>query len=333
MNDTILGGDPRRLITHLALYGLAAICADAGHTDLRLSWTAGMTPRPRLTIDRDLVGPIVRTHAATRGWTQQTINLAGKSRGLMSPRLTTIADDEGWRDLQNRRHIVLDALTTARAHGDLYLLRALGEPCYWRADPRTGRILQDEAANRLEMQPRNNGAEFIGTRLSKIAKFVADRTPAEILDGLLGNHVRDEFSKNAHDGRSATGLDAPGPVDNAIVWCALWGISQTALALQTTRAALTSASIRIEQSEHLFVPLWHAPWHPARLRTILASRQLNEAATAFLRNEPLDTTPRHWLTARGVTAVITFPVTIHGSDKAPERRTGTGTLHPLGPRP
>lgn len=194
--------------------------------------------------------------------------------------------------------------------------------------------MQDDAANRLEMQPRNNGAEFVGTRLSRIAKVVAGRTPDQILDGLLGNHVRDELSNNAPDGRSATGLDAPGPVDNAVVWCALWGISQTSLALQATRSAVTSASARTpDRTEHLFTPLWHTPWHPARLRTILASRQLNEAATAFLRNEPLDTTPRHWLTARGVTAVITFPVTIHGSDKAPERRTGTGTLHPLGPRP
>ncbi|MEV5412130.1 hypothetical protein AB0K60_25245 [Thermopolyspora sp. NPDC052614] len=333
MNDTILGGDPRRLISHLALYGLAAICADAGHTDLRLSWTAGMTPRPRLTIDPDLVGPIVHAHAATRHWTQETIDLAGKPRGLMSPRLTAIADEEGWRDLRNRRHAVLDTLTTARADGDLRLLAALGEPCYWRADPRTGRILQDEAANRLEMQPRNNGAEFVRTRLSKIAKVIADRTPTQILDGLLGNRVRDEFSKNAPDGCSATGLDTPGPVDNAIVWCALWGISQTSLALQTTRAAVTSASVRIDRTEHLFTPLWHTPWHPARLRTILTSRPLNQAATAFLRGGTLDTACRHWLAARGVTAVITFPVTIHGSDKAPERRVGTGKLHPLGARP
>lgn len=332
MNHITLSGDPRRLISHLALYGLAAICADTGHPDLRLSWTAGMTPRPRLTINPDLVGPIVHTHAATRVWTQETIDLAGKARGLMSPRLTAITDEERWRELQNRRHAVLDALTASRADGDLRFLAALGEPCYWRVDDRTGKRLQDDAANRLEMQPRNNGAEFVGTRLSRIAKVVASRTPAQILDGLLGHRVRDECSKDAPDGRSATGLDAPGPVDNAIVWCALWGISQISLALQTTRPAVTSASVHSDRTEHLFMPLWHTPWHPARLRTILASRQLTQAATAFVCGETLDPAPRQWLTARGVTAVITFPVTIYGSDKAPERRAGTGNLHPLGMR-
>ncbi|WP_431933500.1 hypothetical protein [Nonomuraea jabiensis] len=58
--------------------------------------------------------------------------------------------------------------------------------------------------------------------------------------------------------------------------------------------------------EHFAVPMWRTRWHPARLRTILASRQLT-----------------------ATTAVIPFPVTITGSDKAPERRAGTGQLHPI----
>ncbi|MFI7033538.1 hypothetical protein OHB01_25960 [Microbispora hainanensis] len=331
MSGITLGGDPRRLITHLALYGLAAICSDAGHTDLRISWTTGMSPRPHLNIDPDAAGRIVQAHASKCDWVKETITLGGTPRGLMSPRLTAIATDDGWQELQNRRHKVLDTLTTARADLDLRFLGALGEPAYWRFD-RTGKRLQDDAANRLEMQPRNTGAEFIGSRLSKIAEKVAERTHSQILDGLLGHHVRDELSGDAPDSRSATGLDAPGPADNTVVWCALWGISQIHIALRTGGAALTSVSVRNSRSEHFAVPLWRIPWHPARLRSILASAQFQAVAAALAHGQAPDDIPRLWLNARGVTAIITFPVTISGSDKAPERRAGTGQLHPIGRR-
>ncbi|MBE1590511.1 hypothetical protein ACFPOI_05710 [Nonomuraea angiospora] len=330
MNGVTLSGDPRRLITHLALYGLAAICADAGHTGLRLSWTPGMSPRPHLDISPQIVGPIVQAHARNRGWVKETITLSGTARGLMSPRLSGIPDDAGWQHLQARRHQVLDSLTAAGADLDLRMLGALGEPCYWRFD-RKGKRLQDDAASRLELQPRNTGAEFVGTRLNKIAQAVAARTPDQILDGLLGDRIQDEAAGNAPDSRSATGLDAPGPADNAVVWCALWGISQISLALQTTRgAAMTSASTHPDRPEHFAVPIWRTRWHPARLRTILPSRQLTATTAAFVHGRLPEDGVRQWLTARGVTAIIIFPVTITGSDKAPERRAGTGQLHPIG---
>jgi CRISPR-associated protein Csb3 len=331
MNGLTLGGDPRRLFTHLALYGLAAVCADAGHTDLRISWTAGMSPRPHLDIDPDAAADIVHTHARSCDWVKETINLSGTPRGLMSPRLAAISTDNDWPELQDRRHKVLDTLTTARSDVDLRFLGALGEPAYWRFDKK-GKRMQDDAANRLEMQPRNNGAEFVGTRLSKIAERVAARTSSQILDGLLGHRVRDEDSGNAPDSRSATGLDAPGPADNAVVWCALWGISQIPIALRTGGPALTSVSVRNSRPEHFDVPMWRIPWHPARLRSILASAQFQAVAAALARGEAPDENPGQWLTARGVTAIITFPVTISGSDKAPERRAGTGQLHPIGRR-
>ncbi|GAA4584805.1 hypothetical protein GCM10023194_25640 [Planotetraspora phitsanulokensis] len=332
MNGITLGGDPRRLITHLALYGLAAICADAGHTDLRISWTTGMRPRPHLDMHPDTAADIVHAHARDCDWVKETINLAGTPRGLMSPRLTAISTDDGWQELQDRRHKVLDTLTAARAVLGLRFLGALGEPAYWRFDKRTGKRVQDDAANRLEMQPRNTGAEFVGSRLSKIAEKVAARTTSQILDGLLGRHVRDEVSGDAPDSRSATGLDAPGPADNAVVWCALWGISQIPIALRTGGPALTSVSVRNSRPEHFAVPMWRIPWHPARLRSILASAQFQAVAAALARREVPDENPRLWLTSRGVTAIITFPVTISGSDKAPERRAGAGQLHPIGRR-
>jgi CRISPR-associated protein Csb3 len=340
MTGITLSGDPRRLITHLALYGLAAISEDAGHTGLRMSWTPGMNPHPRLDADEDpdTIARSVHTHAQERAqdWLAENITLSGTPRGLMSPRLSAFTDDGAWHELQDRRHRVLDSLTDARQDLDLKFIGALGEPCYWRFDPKNKR-LQDDAANRLEMQPRNNGAEFIGTRLSRLAEHVAARDTGQVLDGLLGNQTRDEVGKNAADSRTATGLDAPGPADNAIVWCALWGISQTFLAIKSGRKAVTSVCLR-ESQEYVYLPVWAGRWHPARLRSILASSQLRDLATAALAGAP-DLAPaagqgaRQWLAACGVTAIMSFPINISGSDNAPERRAGTGRLHPIGTTP
>jgi hypothetical protein len=42
---------------------------------------------------------------------------------------------------------------------------------------------------------------------------------------------------------------------------------------------------------------------------------------------------RQWLAARGVTTIVTFPVSIFGSGNAPERRAGQGILHPITGQP
>lgn len=332
MNDTVLGGDPRRLITHCALYGLAAICEAAGHDDLRLSWTPGMAPRPRLSVDPSLIGPIVHEHATRCDWPEETIELYGKLRGLMSPRIAVINDDETWRSLQACRHRVIDGL--AGADLDLRFIGALGEPSYWRYD-RTGKERrQDEASSRLEMQARNQGSEFVRTRLRRIADAVRNRTPVQILDGLLGVSVTDEADGDSPSARSATGLGPLGPADNAVVWCALWGISQFPLALQTERAALTAGVVRgDDRVEHVVVPLWKGGLHPARLRTLLASDPLRKTAERIVRGQPLDGSVRTWLVVRGVTALVGFPVGVYGSASAPERRTGTGQVHSIGAGP
>lgn len=50
MTDFVLtAADPERMLSHMALYGLAAIVEDSGTEDVRLSWTAGMAPRPVLS--------------------------------------------------------------------------------------------------------------------------------------------------------------------------------------------------------------------------------------------------------------------------------------------
>src|ERR1700676_1084350 len=116
MTEFVLaGGQPQLLLSHLAFYGLTAILADAGHYDLTLSWTRGMTPRPTLAgadTAPETVATAVHAHAGAHhtagAWPTQTITLGGTPRGVMSPRITTLPDTGAWEKLQKQRHSVLD---------------------------------------------------------------------------------------------------------------------------------------------------------------------------------------------------------------------------------
>ncbi|MGH3933268.1 MAG: hypothetical protein ACRDTF_25205, partial [Pseudonocardiaceae bacterium] len=102
----LAGSDSRVLLSHLALFGLGAILEEAG-TDPRLGWTGGMAPQPVLDLSTATpaeVATAVRAHAARRvepgAWVNRTLLAKGKLRGLMSPRLTTLAIPEGWHTLE-----------------------------------------------------------------------------------------------------------------------------------------------------------------------------------------------------------------------------------------
>lgn len=341
MTDFVLAtAEPSTMLSHMALYGLAAIAEDGGMTGVRLSWTTGMAPRPVLSAPEatpEELGELVRRHAARRDAPDSWLSrqLEGDKRALMSPRISVITTAEGWRSLQDGRHEVLDRLTEARALLDLRLIAALGEPSYWRIN-RKGDRLQDDGASRLEMQPRNQGSEFVGNRLRPLAAAVAARTAAAVADGLAGRSVHDEIGKDRPDSRTPTGFAAPGPTDNALAWCALWGISQFPIAVRTDGFAVTSGHLGRGTAGYFYVPVWSGRWRTARLRTILASRQLARFAASGLTAKELgseaedDATgpepARQWLAARGVTAVIRFPVHRFGSDSAPERRAMLGQV-------
>lgn len=333
MNDFILAtAESQTMLSHMALYGLAAIVEDGGLEGVRLSWTRGMTPRPVLSAPRatpETIGEIVRRHAARHdspeSWPSRPVR-NGEQRALMSPRITVITSREDWESLQDRRHDVLDRLTDARAMLDLRLIAALGEPSYWRFN-RQGQRLQDDGASRLEMQPRNQGSEFVGNRIRPLAAAVAARTAAAVSDGLLGRTIRDEIGKDAQASRTPTGFASPGPTDNALAWCALWGISQFPIAQRTQRFAATTGHIGQGTAGYFYVPVWDGQWRTARLRTIVASGQLRRFARNGLSlddSEPDDPTAGQWLANRGVTSVIRFPVKRFGSDSAPERRAMLG---------
>jgi len=363
---TLSRADVGVLLSHSALYGLAAILDDAGIPGLRIWWSRGIQPRAHLhapDLDPDRIGRTVLAHATTHAepssWVMSDVEIKKIEQGrektyspaLMSPRLTTLKDDAGtwdqlqakWQRLQAARHDALQSLTDAHALLDLRLLAALGEPCYWSHD-RKGELRQDDGAARLEMQPRNRGSEFVGNRLRKLAEAVAARDIDTVVAGLAGTGVRDEVAIAKNDSRflTATGLASPGPTDNALAWCALWGISQFPIAARTNPGGVSARRGIVVASGHLgrsrqewfYVPVWARPWPTARLRSIIASRQLANAASAGLPQrwaapDADIAVANAWLHRRGVDGVVRFPIHRFGSDSAPERRAMQGEPLPL----
>lgn len=321
---------PHTALSHLALYGLAALLDDAGH-DIHLAWTDTSDPRPRIhsPLAPDQLAETVRDHAARRAapdsWVQETFTSRGRTMALLSPRISKLDSDEDWRALQQQRHQVLDNLHQHQAHLDLRLLAALGEPCYWAFTPQ-GELLQDGAASRWDMQPRNRGSELVTNRLRPLATKVAAWTPQKILDGLAGNTINDPVGEQKPDSRTATGLAPPGPADNALVWCALWGISQLPTTHRPRNRSRSTGHHGPPGAGTMHLPAWTRPWPLARLRSILISPALHTATNPDTP-EPDRATARRWLTDHGIPALVTFPIHRYGTDKAPERRIQHGAIH------
>lgn len=329
MSTFVLGGaDPTVLLHHLAFYGLADILDTAG-TDVTLTW---QDDRPVLSgegLDRDAVDAAVRAHVdGRRVWTFQTSG--PKKRGTMSPRLTAFDTAADWEQHESQREHVLDELTARRAWPDLRYLASLGEPSYW--NHRDGKPSQDDAASRWEMQPRQQGSEFVSQRLRKLTDKLRKRKPGQFADALAGHIVIDELD-SAPDSVSATGLATPGPVDSVVLWCALWGIGQFPLAYRVRREAVTSGHIGRGRREWFYVPVWTGMWRPARLRLILASAQLRTFAASGLASlsegAGAEKAAASWLNSRRVVGALRFPIQWVSSGYAVERRALRAEAIPL----
>lgn len=334
MNEIVMTrADPHVLLHHLALYGLASILEEGGVRDVRLCWTSGMEPRPQVRgrdLNDDVVGELVARHATSRAdersWVQRDVELGGKARGLLSPRLSTLGQPE-WRHVQELREHELGLLTHDRAWADLRFLAALGEPCYWSSN-RKDNVPQDDGASRLEMQPRNQGSEFVKTRLRQLAAAVGARDPASIAAGIRQRALASDKAVV----RTTVGLSNLLPTDNALVWCALWGIAELPTAPGVGRAAVTTGHLGRPHAEWFYAPVWERPWRPARLRSILAAGPLRDAAATGLNRLAVDTAAelraRAWLSARGIVGFVRFPIGRFGSKLAPERRALGGVPFP-----
>lgn len=332
MNVFTPAGSITNAFSHFALIGLAAICHSELRSPVTLWWSRERFPRPHLdaAADPQTIAEAVHRHAARLAspdsWLTHSIDHEGRATAVFSPRIKEPTTPAAWRSLQTARHDGLNDLLAADNTLDLSEIGALGEPAYWP----TGRT-PDAGASRWEMKTRNRGEEFVGNRLAPLAQHVATRNVDEVLTGLTGQTINDEAGRNQADSRTATGLSRPGPVDNALAWCALWAISQFPVVHHIDAQSTTAGTIVDKPRTHpslMFLPVPIQPLTVARLRTVLASRQLLRAASASDNTEPLNaievSAAKKWLTERSIPILMRFNVHVSDNPSAPERQVLEG---------
>ena len=342
MGELVLPGDVRVALTHTAAYGLAAILEDAGVTGVTVAWTMSLDARPIVAApacDAQEMARIVHAHAAGRAeadaWPAAVSTIAGSTVGRLSPRVKAPADDAAWRAFVAERRQSIDREVAAVRWLDLAFIAALGEPAYWRHD-RSGARRPDEGASRWEMKTRNRGEDFVQHRLRGLAQAVKARGDVQVLDGLCGRRVEDEAGGNSSDSRSATGLAAPGPIDNALAWCGLWGLSLLPVVHRLPGPSATAGhgvgrAPDGSRQAWFSLPVMTQPLRLARLASVLVSEEL---AAAAVPPEVGSTTAgglatrsaQRWLIERGLGGLVRFPIAVFGSASAPERRALLGTV-------
>ena len=346
MSELELPGDIHVALSHAAAYGLAAILEASGAPGVTISWPSSLNSRAVVSApggDPDGIAATVlhhaRAHAASESWTAATVGVPGGIAGRLSPRIKQPADDDGWLELARLRRQTIDEETGARHWLDVRMIGALGEPAYWRFDDQ-GKRRPDEGASRWEMKTRNAGEDFVRHRLHKLAQSVAARDVAGVRPGLLGVSTTDEAGGNAIESRTGTGLTSLGPVDNALAWCALWGLSRLPVVARTGRQSESAGYGTVRRTgaprqTWLHLPVPRIAMTLAGLGTVIVSEQLGVVASSSA--QPVDTgelgarSAREWLVARGVGAVVRFPIGVFGSASAPERRALLGSIVRLAP--
>ncbi|GAA4405664.1 hypothetical protein [Tsukamurella soli] len=337
MNTFTLDSNHTRALDHFAGYGLSAILEDSGE-DVRMHWSDAARPRlvlDGLTSDETTVAEIVRNHALSHGtlesWVQRTTTIRGQTKssevGLFSPRIATPGDPTAWMALFTERRAVLDApMNDTRL--DARMIQSLGEPAYWPVGTQLPE--PDRGASRWEMKTRNRGEDFMRNRLAPLARAVAKRDSTAIQSGLTGQTITDEVGKNSIESRSATGLALPGPVDNALAWCALWGLSFFPVTHLIGKQSFTPGAYPQDriQPQQMTLPITTTPISPAKLRRVLRSRALNDAAYAE-SSSPERAVGQEALRRVGLAGLVRFPVRIAGSASAPERQVLFGTFESL----
>lgn len=338
MSVFFLGGSYTSALTHFAGIGIAAILEDSGHRGVRLCWSNALEPQFELSgvnIDSDVVAGAVREHAKrhadSASWVQQTVHYRTKAKevevGLFSPRIAVPGSGEAWRHIYDERRKNVD-LTPNSGRLDGIMRQAIGEPAYWQFGDREPQF--DEGASRWEMKTRNRGEDFVRNRLAPLATSVAERSIDAIYAGLAKETVDDSAGKL--DSRTGTGLVPPGPVDDAVAWCALWGISAFRIFPRVSGVARTPCAApagRIHPRE-MVLPVFAHPVSLARVRVVLRSEGLDTAAFSGLGSGPRADlsaeVARVQLRAKGVSGLVRFPIRKAGSASAPERQVLTGTF-------
>ena len=334
----VLDGDIQVLLSHMVLWGLAAICEDMELPGILASWSDTPTPQPILHVDasKDDVAQAVIDHATRSAdhdsWLSKTtcVSADGKRAvALAAPRTAAPANDEIWRRVDEEHCALLDDLESRL---DQRLLLGFGYRSWWAVE-RSGKIRADFGCNAWEMRTRNNGTDVVKDRLLPLAREVQAWSISEVLDGLTGTRLNDVVGKNDAMSHTGTGFCLPQPVDNARAWCALWGLANLPVMAHTSRgvvspALLSASDIPGQNRRHLVMFGSRRPMTLARARAILRSSQLPQASAPESVDAGQFRRAVGWCRAHGVDIAIRFPVDVVGSASAPERRALHGQVVP-----
>lgn len=324
----VLTGGLDSALTHFAMIGLAEILREAGASSIRLWWQDSAKAKPTVSWDgpdaADAVLAHARRQASQDSWVQAKISFITKKKGsygLFSPRLKIPQETADIQRFADHRNHYLDSGLTLL---DYLMISNLGEPGYWHPDYQK----DHNSASRWEMKTSNGGREFIGGHLSKLADEVSERDRDSIEAGLTGRELSDTFVKNKSVPRTAAGLTPPGPVDNALAWCGLWGISGFTLIPSTGKqigATAGASPQQVKHPKHLLIPITGEPISPSAWRALMASRAVIDIVST---EESSKITAMDYLKARGVLGICKFPVFTTNVNN-PEQMILNGIFDPL----
>lgn len=327
---TLDASDPRILASHLAAFGLGSIAEQHfGPDRVRVWWTPQMRTRPCIEVsdaDEEALAVAVRSHAAAaQQWLDLTFpDHTGKPRALMSPRRGMPEHAEQVRELHHRREEVIDGLAAQARTLDQRLIGGLGMPSTWHFDTQ-GKPQPDWAASRLDMQPRNQGAELVGSKLKGFASWIAEADTASLAASIAGERMQDSLGKDF----TGTGLAPRGPFDTVLAWCALWGLSCVPVGHRATWHGWRSRSATTGFLEGARVDACAVimPGRPMRMPAIRAL-QRSARTTQALGSDAQARAAGAWLAEMGVPMVARFSVTNRGSGNASQRIADLGSFHP-----
>lgn len=326
-----LGGSITSALTHVAGWGLLAILQGAADESARVRWTDEDHPRLQVSTQSppEHWGTVIQEHAAqhTTEESWPLASVAGASHAgssLFAVRFKPPKEPAEWGEHFRQRDAFLEKASPEWLSVDDRFLTALGEPAWWRTPE--GRSA-DEGASRWEMKTRNRGEEFLSNRFVLLARSVASRTPEQILRGLTGEDVVDEVGKDSPESRSSTGFTTPRATDNAMAWCALWGISLFPTFRQAS-AISQSAAVwprTVTHPSQALLPVFTDWTSWAHGRAVVMSQAFGQLGGASAEGAPAVGTLREL----GVTAVVRHPIRKAGSASAPERMLLEGEVIPL----
>ncbi|WOQ16526.1 hypothetical protein [Raineyella sp. W15-4] len=342
-----ISGSVEVALTHFAMYGLGLILSDSGARRVRVWWADGPEARATVAWEGDSsAAEVLQRHAAKHheddSWVQATFKHKFEQKGaikdtiigLFSPRIPQAVSADAWQALEKCREKYLDDPSLTKL--DRLMIGALGEPAHWLCGGKDNQ--PDLGATRWEMKTRNRGEEFVQHRLAPLAHIVAGRSLQQIDDGLTGTAILDELGKNSPGSRTGTGFSSPGPVDSALAWCALWGISLIPLVPQVGRMSQTAGTSprRRVHPDHVALPVFTRPTSLDLWRAILASAIFDRAAFGQSQTGSDVADPRAadvasaraTLRERGVAGLVRFPVRVDNPN-APERSILWGVVDPL----